>query len=63
MRLASLVGDVGGDDEVVEHGMLCLRHHEGDVGRELSLVVGHGLAFGQLLVVAAGADVAVLPVA
>ena len=63
MRLASLIGHVGGDDEVVEHGMLRLRHHEGDVGRELSLVVGHGLAFGQLLVVAAGADVAVLPVA
>ena len=63
MRLACLVGDVGGDDEVVEHGVQGLRHNERNVGCELTLFVGGRLAFGQQLVVAACAYVAAFPVA
>ena len=61
--LAGLVGDVGCEHEVIEHGVACLGQHQGHVGRELSMLVSRRLAFGYHLVVRAVADVAHVPVA
>ena len=63
MGLAGLVGDVGREHEVVEHGVARLGQHHGHVGRELSALVGRRLALGHHLVVRAGANVAHVPVA
>ena len=63
MCLAGLVGDVGGKHEVIEHGIHCLGQYHRHIDGELSLVVGHGLAFGHQLVVLASADIASFPVA
>ena len=63
MALASLVGDIGSEHEVIEHGMLGLGQHQRHLGRELSLLVGDGLARSHHLLIAGSADGTCLPIA
>ena len=60
--LTGLVGDVGGDHEVIEHGVARLGYHDRHGDGERAVVARHGLALGQHLVVAVAAYDHLVPV-
>ena len=61
--LPGRVCDIGGDDEGVELGVEALRHGQGHVDAELALVVGLGLALGDVVAIVSIAYGGGVPVA
>ena len=62
MGLAGLVGDIGGDHKVIEHGVACLGHHDGHADGERSVIASDGLALGKHLVIAVTAYDHLIPI-